>query len=86
MTLSLPVSVTASGLNTRLSEIGPGYSATSVNTAVFRSSPAVTFNNRQYVSYYDADGYLTIARRATETDNWKITRCNTRATSPTHTT
>ena len=35
----------------RLSEVGPGYCRTSVNTAVFRAGSLVTHGEEQYVSY-----------------------------------
>ncbi len=59
---------------THLVPVDTAYSATSVNTAIFRNSSVVTHNNRQYVSYYDPDGYLTIAARDIDSDEWQIER------------
>ncbi len=58
----------------RLSEIALGYSATSVNAAVFRNSSVVTFKGEQYVSFYDPDGFLVLAKRRIGTDKWMIKR------------
>ena len=44
----------------RLVKVGEAYSSTSVNTAVFRNNSLVTNGNVQYISYYDAEGYLTL--------------------------
>ena len=44
--------------------MGDGYSSTSVNTTVFRNSSLVTDGGVQYISYYDANGYLTVGKRA----------------------
>ena len=46
-----------------LSKIGDGYAKTSVNTAVFRQSSVVTHGNCQFAAYYDADGYVVVAKR-----------------------
>lgn len=49
--------------NITVSEVGPGWSATSVNTAIFRASSVVTHADTQYVAYYDPEGFLTLACR-----------------------
>lgn len=61
-------------VDTKISDVGVGYSATSVNAAVFRNSSMVTFGKQQYVSYYDAEGWLTIAKRRLGTDKWTVRR------------
>lgn len=61
-------------LKTHLSKVGPAYSQTSVNTAVFRNNSVVTHGKYQFVSYYDADGWLTLAKRRTGNDKWEISR------------
>lgn len=67
----LPLSVKGEA---KLSEIAKGYSATSVNTAVFRGSSVATHGDYQYTAYYDPDGYLTLAKRKLGTDDWQIQR------------
>lgn len=63
--------VFASAPSVHLSEVGSGYAATSVNTAVFRQSSVATHDSTQYVAYYDPDGYVTLASRRLGSDNWK---------------
>lgn len=58
----------------RLVEVGPGFSSTSVNTAVFRNNSVVTHGDTQYISYYDADGYLTLGRRQLDSTDWTVHR------------
>lgn len=58
----------------RLVKVGDGYSSTSVNTTVFRNSPLVTDKGTQYISYYDADGYLVVGKRALGMENWTLHR------------
>lgn len=61
-------------LSPRLVEVGAGYSQTSVNTAVFRNNSLVTHGKEQYISYYDADGYLTLGKRKLGTEQWILHR------------
>ena len=57
-----------------LIEVGTGYSRTSVNTTVFRNSPLVTDGDVQYISYYDADGFLTLGKRKVNDSQWTLHR------------
>lgn len=61
-------------LHANLSKIAPGYSATSVNTAVFRANSVVSHGKWQYVAYYNPEGYVTIARRRHGSHKWEIKR------------
>ena len=58
----------------RLVEVGKGYSCTSVNTTIFRHNSLVTKGNTQYISYYDADGYLVLGKRKLKSDRWTLNR------------
>lgn len=70
------VSPAASGQ--RLVRVGEGYSQTSVNTTVFRNSPLVTVGDRQYITYYDAEGYVVLGRRRLKSDRWTVRRTSYR--------
>lgn len=61
-------------LKTHLVEVGKGYSRNSVNTTVFRNNSLVTHGDDQYVSYYDADGYLVLGKRKLGTEQWTLHR------------
>lgn len=52
--------------------VGPGYSSTSVNNAVFRNSSLVTYGDRQYISYYDNDGNLMLGERRLTDSVWTL--------------
>ena len=52
----LMLAFNALGGKPHLSRIGEGYSATSVNTAVFRANSLATHGDTQYASYYDPEG------------------------------
>lgn len=58
----------------RLVKVGEGYSQTSVNTAIFRNNSLATRNDEQYISYYDADGYLVLGKRSLHSDHWTLRR------------
>lgn len=58
----------------KLVPVAPGYSGTSVNTTVFRNNSIVTHKNNQYISYYDSDGYIVVAKRKLDSENWVIKR------------
>lgn len=77
LTVSLILILTATagsakGLKTRLVEIGEGYAATSVNTAVFRGSSLATYGDSQYAAYYDPDWYVTLAKRKLGNVKWTV--------------
>lgn len=57
-----------------LVEVGKGYSQTSVNTTIFRNNSLVTQGDEQYISYYDADGYLVLGKRKLGTSRWTLQR------------
>ena len=59
---------------THLVEVGKGYSQTSVNTAVFRNNSLVTQGDEQYISYYDAEGFLTLGKRNLHAGQWTLHR------------
>ncbi len=59
---------------TRLVEVAPGFSRTSVNTAVFRNNSIVTAGNEQYVSFYDPDGWLVLGKRRLGDGVWTLRR------------
>jgi hypothetical protein len=55
-----------------LSEVGLGWSENMVNTVVFRKNSIVTHKRTQYISYYNAEGYVVLGKRKINTDDWEI--------------
>ena len=72
--LILSTLTTLRAQQSRLVEVGNGYSQTSVNTTVFRSNSLVTQGDEQYISYYDGDGYLVLGKRKLDSDQWTLKR------------
>lgn len=62
------------GPKLRLVKVGEGYSRTSVNTTVFRNNSLVTRGDEQYISYYDAEGFLVLGKRKLKSDQWTLHR------------
>lgn len=53
---------------------GQAFSETSVNTTSFRCNAIVTHGGKQYISYYDPEGYVVVGRRKTGAKNWYTRR------------
>lgn len=58
----------------KLSEVGYGYSRTSVNTTVFRTNSLVTHDSIQFIAFYDDDEFLVIGKRLVGNDTWQTKR------------
>lgn len=58
----------------KVTQVADGYSATSVNTTIFRGSALTSHGNYQYVAFYDPDGYVTIGRRTHDDKSWTLQR------------
>lgn len=71
----LSLSGMATDFSVKTSQVTPqAWSATSVNTAVFRANSVTSRDTVQYVAYYDPEGYVTLASRHVDKDNWKVER------------
>lgn len=68
------LTISAKGLSGKLVEVGDGYAATSVNTAVFRGSSLATHGDTQYIAYYDGDGYVILGKRRLGSEDWILHR------------
>lgn len=54
--------------------VEPGWAATKVNTAIFRHHALLTRERQQFVSYYDAKGFVTVAQRNVGSNAWNFHR------------
>lgn len=73
LTLLLAV-LPLSGRTQKLTEVGPGYSKTSVNTAIFRNNSLASSDGDQYISYYDPDCRVVVGKRKLGTDSWELAK------------
>ncbi|MEZ3520558.1 MAG: BNR repeat-containing protein [Muribaculaceae bacterium] len=66
---------TGKALSVRQCPVAEGYSATSVNTAVFRGSSVVSYNGKlQFTAFYDPEGYVVVAKRELPSADWTVAR------------
>jgi hypothetical protein len=56
----------------RESKVAPGYSASSVNAVVFRRNSLVSFEDSQYIAFYNNAKNVTIGKRQLGSDAWTV--------------
>jgi hypothetical protein len=62
----------------RRSDLGLAYAATGVNACIFRINALTSFGGKQYVTYYDPDGFVMVGQRTLCTSTWQIERLEAR--------
>lgn len=58
----------------KLIPVGEGWANNSVNTTVFRKNSIVTFQNYQFIAYYDINGFLLLGKRTLDSNEWETVR------------
>ena len=53
-------------------EVGKGWANNSVNAVVFRKNSIVSYNNFQFISYYDSMGNVILGKRQHGTADWTL--------------
>lgn len=56
----------------KLYPVGNGWANNSVNVTSFRKNSVATIYNIQFTAYYDAEGYLTLAKRVIGSKKWTV--------------
>ncbi|MGM8361645.1 BNR repeat-containing protein [Flavobacterium sp. ARAG 55.4] len=59
-------------INTKVSDIGLGWSNNSVNTVIFRNKALTTFKGIQYTAYYNQEGKMVLAKRKLNSQKWDV--------------
>ncbi|MFL9831145.1 BNR repeat-containing protein [Flavobacterium sp. ST-87] len=59
-------------INTKVSDIGLGWSNNSVNTVIFRNKALTTFKGIQYTAYYNPEGKMVLAKRKLNSQKWDV--------------
>lgn len=67
-----PAATTSVTPVTRSVPIGLGWARNSINAVIFRSHSVTTHREWQYVSYYDPNGHVIVARRQLGSERWEI--------------
>lgn len=63
----------AGGSRVKLVPIAPGHARNTINTTIF-SQPVASYQDTQYVAFYDAEGRVVLARRRLGSDEWEVRR------------
>lgn len=58
--------------NVRITTAGKGWAANSVNAVIFRHNSLTSFNNTQYIAYYDSAQRLVIGQRQIGSGKWTL--------------
>lgn len=62
--------ITVAGTST----VAEGWANNSVNVTVFRKNSLVTYNNAQYIAFYDKDKFVVIGKRILPSGKWQLQR------------
>lgn len=57
---------------TRIINISEGWAGNSINAVIFRQNSVVSFNEYQYVAFYDNEGNVILAKRNLDSIDWQI--------------
>ena len=60
--------------NIKISEVSYGWAKTSVNACIFRQNSLVSYNDHQYIAFYDSTGQVILGKRKLGTDSWTINK------------
>jgi hypothetical protein len=70
--LSFACILSAQKIKTRLVKVDSGWASNSINTTIFRKNSLVTFQNWQYVAYYNKEGFIMLGKRKWNDTKWKL--------------
>lgn len=70
----LLLSITTVAQQVTTSSVGFGWSSNSINTTIFRKNSITSDHKFQFVSYYDGEGFVCIAKRKLNDKNWTVHR------------
>ncbi len=59
---------------TKLVPIGKGWAKNSINANILRHNSVVSHGDSQYAAYYDAEGFVVLAKRKLASEKWHINK------------
>ena len=68
------VTVKGQSREVRIHAVDSGWARNSVNAVVFRKNSLTSWQNTQYISYYDKDGYVVVGKRNLSQAAWEVRR------------
>ncbi|MBL7742508.1 MAG: BNR repeat-containing protein [Chitinophagaceae bacterium] len=57
-----------------ITDVDSGWSGNSVNAVVFRKNSLVSFGDTQFISFYDAKGFVVLGKRKAGEKNWQLNK------------
>lgn len=73
-TLAFVVMATGITAQVRVVPIAEGWAKNQVNAVIFRKNSVSSYRDHQYVSFYDADSNVVVAKRRIGSTDWAITK------------
>lgn len=64
--------LSAQKVKVKLLQVDSGWANNSVNTAIFRKNSLVSFQNWQYIAYYDQNGFVVLGKRKLNEGKWQL--------------
>lgn len=61
---------------TSMLNVAKGWAGNSINTVVFRKNSLVTYGDTQFISFYDAKGFVVFGKRKTGSKKWQLKQTN----------
>lgn len=74
LTILTAILCTLSGHAQTLIAVADGWAGNSVNATVFRKNSLVTYQNTQFIAYYNADGYVVLGKRRVDDTKWTLNK------------
>jgi hypothetical protein len=70
--LSFAYILSAQKIKTRLVRVDSGWASNSINTTIFRKNSLVTFNDWQYIAFYNKTGFVVLGKRKLNDTKWEL--------------
>jgi hypothetical protein len=70
--VALAFSVFSQKIETKLISVDSGWANNSINTTIFRKNSLVSFHNRQYIAFYNKNGFVVLGKRKLHDTKWAL--------------
>jgi hypothetical protein len=57
---------------TKVTKVADAWASNSVNAVIFRKNSLVTYQDTQYISFYDNDRFVVLGKRSIHSDQWQL--------------
>lgn len=74
--ISFSFTIAAQKPNVKLVHVDSAWASNSINATIFRKNSLVSFHNRQYIAYYNSNGYVVLGKRKLNENKWQLKTTN----------